>query len=96
MPISSSPFSSDRLLPLRLLPCKIRIPNPHPKMTRSVPVLFTRQILRAQPARLRKSRLRMSPILASSLGLNRIKMRSGPLLHESLFGFRGDKGSALA
>ncbi|CAN6544052.1 unnamed protein product [Malus baccata var. baccata] len=57
---------------------------------------FTRQIPRARPARLRRSRLRMSPILASSLGLNRIKMRSGPLLHESLFGFRGDKGSALA
>lgn len=38
----------------------------------------------------------MSPILASSLGLNRIKTRSGPLPQESFFGFRGgDKGSAL-
>ncbi|XP_077232836.1 putative serine/threonine protein kinase IREH1 isoform X2 [Tasmannia lanceolata] len=33
-----------------------------------------------------------SPILASSLGLNRIKTRSGPLLQESFFGL--DKGSA--
>ncbi|KAK9115140.1 hypothetical protein Syun_021937 [Stephania yunnanensis] len=33
----------------------------------------------------------VSPILASSLGLNRIKTRSGPLPQESFFGFRGDK-----
>lgn len=38
----------------------------------------------------------MSPILASSLGLNRIKTRSGPLPQESFFGFRGsDKASVL-
>lgn len=37
----------------------------------------------------------VSPILASSLGLNRIKTRSGPLPQESFFGFRGDKGLAL-
>ncbi|XP_052183584.1 probable serine/threonine protein kinase IREH1 isoform X2 [Diospyros lotus] len=38
----------------------------------------------------------VSPILASSLGLNRIKTRSGPLPQETFFGFRGDnKGSAL-
>ncbi|CAM8981091.1 unnamed protein product [Rhodiola kirilowii] len=37
----------------------------------------------------------VSPILASSLGLNRIKTRSGPLPQESSFGFRGDKGSGL-
>lgn len=37
----------------------------------------------------------VSPILASSLGLNRIKTRSGPLPQESFFGFRGDKGSGL-
>ncbi|XP_057446894.1 probable serine/threonine protein kinase IREH1 isoform X2 [Lotus japonicus] len=38
----------------------------------------------------------VSPILASSLGLNRIKTRSGPLPQESFFGFRGDKGAAPA
>lgn len=39
----------------------------------------------------------VSPILASSLGLNKIKTRSGPLPQESFFGFRGsDKGSALS
>ena len=37
----------------------------------------------------------VSPILASSLGLNRIKTRSGPLPQESFFGFRGEKVSAL-
>lgn len=37
----------------------------------------------------------VSPILASSLGLNRIKTRSGPLPQESFFGFRGDKGLGL-
>ncbi|XP_062118120.1 probable serine/threonine protein kinase IREH1 isoform X2 [Humulus lupulus] len=37
----------------------------------------------------------VSPILASSLGLNRIKTRSGPLPQESFFGFRGDKVSSL-
>ncbi|KAL9337496.1 hypothetical protein Peur_069265 [Populus x canadensis] len=37
----------------------------------------------------------VSPILASSLGLNRIKTRSGPLPQESFFGFRGDKGSGV-
>nr|DAD35746.1 TPA_asm: hypothetical protein HUJ06_006386 [Nelumbo nucifera] len=37
----------------------------------------------------------VSPILASSLGLNRIKTRSGPLPQDSFFGFRGDKGSTL-
>lgn len=37
----------------------------------------------------------VSPILASSLGLNRIKTRSGPLPQESFFGFRSDKGSTL-
>ncbi|XP_061362632.1 LOW QUALITY PROTEIN: probable serine/threonine protein kinase IREH1 [Gastrolobium bilobum] len=37
----------------------------------------------------------VSPILASSLGLNRIKTRSGPLPQESFFGFRGDKATAM-
>ncbi|XXG63359.1 hypothetical protein AAC387_Pa05g1570 [Persea americana] len=37
----------------------------------------------------------VSPIVASSLGLNRIKTRSGPLPQESFYGFRHDKGSAL-
>ena len=37
----------------------------------------------------------VSPILASSLGLNRIKTRSGPLPQESFFGFRSDRGSTL-
>ncbi|PKI76728.1 hypothetical protein CRG98_002896, partial [Punica granatum] len=37
----------------------------------------------------------VSPILASSLGLNRIKTRSGPLPQESFYGFRGEKGSGL-
>ncbi|XXG55471.1 hypothetical protein AAC387_Pa03g3134 [Persea americana] len=36
-----------------------------------------------------------SPLVASSLGLNRIKTRSGPLPQESFYGFRGDRGSAL-
>ncbi|KAL2344134.1 hypothetical protein Fmac_005419 [Flemingia macrophylla] len=38
----------------------------------------------------------VSPILASSLGLNRIKTRSGPLPQESFFGFRGEKGASAA
>ncbi|XP_016203432.1 probable serine/threonine protein kinase IREH1 [Arachis ipaensis] len=42
------------------------------------------------------SSVSVSPILASSLGLNRIKTRSGPLPQESFFGFRGDKGPAAA
>ncbi|XP_021647187.2 probable serine/threonine protein kinase IREH1 isoform X2 [Hevea brasiliensis] len=37
----------------------------------------------------------VSPILASSLGLNKIKTRSGPLPQESFFSFRGDKGSGV-
>ncbi|KAL3512153.1 hypothetical protein ACH5RR_024870 [Cinchona calisaya] len=39
----------------------------------------------------------MSPIVASSLGLNKIKTRSGPLPQESFFGFGSgrDRGSAL-
>ncbi|GMH14081.1 hypothetical protein Nepgr_015922 [Nepenthes gracilis] len=37
----------------------------------------------------------VSPILASSLGLNKIKTRSGPLPQESFFGFRSDKGIAV-
>ncbi|KAJ6748977.1 hypothetical protein OIU79_029961 [Salix purpurea] len=37
----------------------------------------------------------VSPILASSLGLNRIKTRSGPLPQETFFSFRGDKGSGV-
>ena len=37
----------------------------------------------------------VSPILASSLGLNRIKTRSGPLPQETFFNFRGDKGSSV-
>ncbi|KAI4347283.1 hypothetical protein L6164_008105 [Bauhinia variegata] len=36
-----------------------------------------------------------SPILASSLKLNKIKTRSGPLPQESFFGFRNDRGSSL-
>ncbi|KAK7247247.1 hypothetical protein RIF29_42126 [Crotalaria pallida] len=36
----------------------------------------------------------VSPILASSLGLNKIKTRSGPLPQESFFSFRND-GSKL-
>ncbi|XP_044477087.1 probable serine/threonine protein kinase IREH1 isoform X2 [Mangifera indica] len=35
-----------------------------------------------------------SPILASSLGLNRIKTRSGPLPQETFFSFKGDKPAA--
>jgi len=42
----------------------------------------------------RESSASVSPILASSLGLNRIKTRSGPLPQESFFGFRGEKGGA--
>lgn len=43
------------------------------------------------------SAVSMSPIVASSLGLNKIKTRSGPLPQESFFGFGSgrDKGSAL-
>ncbi|KAG5068433.1 hypothetical protein JHK85_000810 [Glycine max] len=41
------------------------------------------------------SSLSVSPILASLLGLNRIKTRSGPLPQESFFGFRGEKGTAV-
>jgi hypothetical protein len=37
----------------------------------------------------------VSPILASSLGLNRIKTRSGPLPQETFFSFKGDKGSGV-
>ncbi|CAN8270243.1 unnamed protein product [Cochlearia groenlandica] len=37
----------------------------------------------------------VSPIMASSLGLNRIKTRSGPLLQERVFNFRND-GDTLA
>ncbi|KAK7291357.1 hypothetical protein RIF29_06431 [Crotalaria pallida] len=37
----------------------------------------------------------LSPIMASSLGLNKIKTRSGPLPQESFYGFRGDKAAAL-
>nr|GEV26253.1 probable serine/threonine protein kinase IREH1 isoform X1 [Tanacetum cinerariifolium]GEW06956.1 probable serine/threonine protein kinase IREH1 isoform X1 [Tanacetum cinerariifolium] len=36
----------------------------------------------------------VSPILASSLGLNRIKTRSGPLPQESFFSFGKDSGNA--
>ncbi|CAN6925618.1 hypothetical protein HID58_043816 [Brassica napus] len=35
----------------------------------------------------------VSPIMASSLGLNRIKTRSGPLPRESVFNFRKEAGS---
>ncbi|KAJ4973870.1 hypothetical protein NE237_007044 [Protea cynaroides] len=37
----------------------------------------------------------VSPIHASSLGLNRIKTRSGPLLQESFYGYHADKRSSL-
>ncbi|XP_059302918.1 probable serine/threonine protein kinase IREH1 [Lycium ferocissimum] len=38
----------------------------------------------------------LSPIMASSLGLNKIKTRSGPLPQESFFGYGSrDKGNAL-
>ncbi|PWA19479.1 protein kinase superfamily protein [Artemisia annua] len=36
----------------------------------------------------------VSPILASSLGLNRIKTRSGPLPQESFFSFGKESGNA--
>ncbi|CAN1265697.1 Probable serine/threonine protein kinase IREH1 [Linum perenne] len=56
----------------------------------------------ASPSKLRKGlgsgkedALSVSPILASSLGLNKIKTRSGPLPQESFFSFRGDKGSGV-
>ncbi|CAI0380492.1 unnamed protein product [Linum tenue] len=39
--------------------------------------------------------LSVSPILASSLGLNKIKTRSGPLPQESFFSFRGEKGPGV-
>lgn len=37
----------------------------------------------------------VSPIMASSLGLNKIKTRSGPLPQESFFGFKGPSGVGL-
>ncbi|KAK4778993.1 hypothetical protein SAY86_006521 [Trapa natans] len=37
----------------------------------------------------------ISPLLASSLGLKRVKTRSGPLPQESFYGFRGEKGPGL-
>ncbi|KAL8153554.1 hypothetical protein V2J09_011314, partial [Rumex salicifolius] len=38
----------------------------------------------------------VSPILASSLGLNKIKTRSGPLPQESFFGFRSEKSAGAS
>ncbi|XP_030541138.1 probable serine/threonine protein kinase IREH1 [Rhodamnia argentea] len=49
----------------------------------------------ADPVEEKEAPSSVSPILASSLGLNRIKTRSGPLPQETFYGFRGDKGSGL-
>lgn len=49
----------------------------------------------ANPVEEKEAPSSVSPILASSLGLNRIKTRSGPLPQETFFGFRGDKGLGL-
>ncbi|CAA0811268.1 Probable serine/threonine protein kinase IREH1 [Striga hermonthica] len=50
----------------------------------------------APPAAAQPSPLSMSPIVASSLGLNKIKTRSGPLPQESFFNFGGrEKGVGL-
>ncbi|KAJ0104827.1 hypothetical protein Patl1_19571 [Pistacia atlantica] len=49
---------------------------------------------KSSPTKQKEVASAVSPILASSLGLNRIKTRSGPLPQESFFSFKGDKAAA--
>lgn len=55
----------------------------------------SRQRKETKTAQEKESDSAVLPILASSLGLNRIKTRSGPLPQESFYGSRGEKGSVL-
>ncbi|CAN4100289.1 unnamed protein product [Withania somnifera] len=51
---------------------------------------------RTREPELRPASVSVSPIVASSLGLNKIKTRSGPLPQESFFGYGSrDKGNSL-
>lgn len=62
-------------------------PNPNPDPTPSPNQARTE---------VRPTSVSVSPIVASSLGLNKIKTRSGPLPQESFFGYASrDKGNSL-
>ncbi|XP_044465999.1 probable serine/threonine protein kinase IREH1 isoform X2 [Mangifera indica] len=54
----------------------------------------TTATLTSSPTKQKEEASAVSPILASSLGLTRIKTRSGPLPQESFFSFKGDKAAA--
>lgn len=63
-------------------------PSPSPNSTKN-PV-------RIREPELTPTSVSVSPIVASSLGLNKIKTRSGPLPQESFFGYASkDKGNSL-
>ncbi|GAV70788.1 Pkinase domain-containing protein, partial [Cephalotus follicularis] len=67
-----------------------------PKETLKTPVKLSLKEKRAAMGEVKdnSASASVSPILASSLGLNKIKTRSGPLPQESFFSFRGDKGAS--
>ncbi|MCD7446998.1 putative serine/threonine protein kinase ireh1 [Datura stramonium] len=63
-------------------------PSPSPNSTRNPE--------RTREPEVRPTSVSVSPIVASSLGLNKIKTRSGPLPQESFFGYASrDKGNSL-
>ncbi|XVF09426.1 hypothetical protein REPUB_Repub07fG0091800 [Reevesia pubescens] len=101
IPNSTSPFSpvackqtqvKDGLRRKELKPKEPQTPAAKPSSSRSpMPEPQTSQKLDA-----RDGPSSVSPLLASSLGLNRIKTRSGPLPQESFFSFRGEKSAAAS
>ncbi|KAL9224364.1 hypothetical protein vseg_000403 [Gypsophila vaccaria] len=87
---SSSPDSPHRLKSEK------KKPSPSPDVTKSSSKLVKDKSKNSTPPASSSSSASasVSPILASSLGLNKIKTRSGPLPQESFYGFRSDKGIA--
>ncbi|XVE63929.1 hypothetical protein DITRI_Ditri07aG0060400 [Diplodiscus trichospermus] len=92
-PNSSSPFSPVSCKQLHVKDglgrkdLKTKEPQPH------VPAAKPSSTSKKPDAKDERS---VSPLLASSLGLNRIKTRSGPLPRESFFSFRGEKSAAAS
>ncbi|KAK8587158.1 hypothetical protein V6N13_086162 [Hibiscus sabdariffa] len=97
---SNSPIRSDKKTPKASTSDSQKILNPPspstPKQTPAVaPAVKPSSSTSKQPDA-KDGPSSVSPLLASSLGLSRIKTRSGPLPQESFFSFRGEKSASAS
>ncbi|KAK8710460.1 hypothetical protein V6N13_145783 [Hibiscus sabdariffa] len=93
---SNSPIRSDKKTPKASPSDSQKILNPpSPSTPKHTPAAKPSSSASKQPDA-KDGPSSVSPLLASSLGLSRIKTRSGPLPQDSFFSFRGEKSASAS